>query len=81
MTADERERVILALEALIHDTRQTLANVEKHGLEEAQPKDYQALLDILDTAVKQQRAHTLAMLKVEEGLNEPPRSGAALSLN
>jgi hypothetical protein len=29
------------------------------------PEDYQALLDILDSAIKQQREHTMGMLNKE----------------
>ncbi len=62
MHPDENEQVALALETLIRDTQATIDRVEQYGLDATMPKDYQALLDILDTAIKQQRAHTLSML-------------------
>lgn len=52
----------MALEVLIRDTQATLDRAKQHRLNETMPEDYQALLDILDTAIKQQRKHTLAML-------------------
>ena len=35
---------------------------ETTGVDQQMPEDYEALLAILDDAVKQQRRHTLAML-------------------
>ncbi|RUR33023.1 hypothetical protein [Vreelandella nanhaiensis] len=63
MRPDEHERVILELETLIQETQATIDQAEARGLDKAMPADYAYLLDILDKAVKQQREHTLAMLK------------------
>ncbi|HDZ49484.1 hypothetical protein LCGC14_0265290 [marine sediment metagenome] len=62
MHPDEHEQVIQALETLIRETQATIDQVEIYGLNATMPEDYQALLDILDNAIKQQREHTLAML-------------------
>lgn len=62
MTADEHKRVIDELQALIDDTQQTLKRFEATGINEEMTEDYEKLLDILDSAVKQQREHTQAML-------------------
>lgn len=63
MHADEHEQVIQALETLIRDTQATIDRAEVYGLNDTMPEDYQALLDILDNAIKKQREHTLAMLR------------------
>ena len=65
MEAGGQEQVALALETLIRETQATIARVEKHGLDASMPEDYQALLDILDSAIKQQREHTMGMLNKE----------------
>lgn len=62
MTPQDHETVILELDALIRDTQTLLDNVMHHGLDQTQAEDYDRLLAILDSAVKQQRAHTFAML-------------------
>ncbi|SER41818.1 hypothetical protein SAMN04487958_10148 [Vreelandella subterranea] len=62
MNSDEHERVAQELESLIRDTQATIERAEIHGLDQTSPKDFQALLDIVDSAVKQQREHTQAML-------------------
>ncbi|EWH00827.1 hypothetical protein [Halomonas sp. BC04] len=62
MTPEEYDRVIAELERLIADTRATLARFEETGMDERMPEDHQALLEIYDKAVKDQRAYTLAML-------------------
>ncbi|BBI53441.1 hypothetical protein HORIV_58620 [Vreelandella olivaria] len=62
MQPDEHEHVIQELETLIRDTQTTIDRIETYGLNDTMPDDYQALLDILDTAIKQQREHTLVML-------------------
>lgn len=59
----EHERVVLELEALIHETQTTIEQAEAHGLDTTMPADYAHLLDILDKAIKQQHDHTLAMLE------------------
>ncbi|HDZ49489.1 hypothetical protein LCGC14_0265230 [marine sediment metagenome] len=62
MTADEYQRVIDELQALIDDTLQTLKRFEATGINEEMTEDYDKLLSILDDAVKQQREHTQLML-------------------
>lgn len=62
MHPDEHEQVALELEALIRDTQATIDRIETYGLNNTMPKDYQALLDILDGAIKQQQEHTQGML-------------------
>jgi len=62
MTPDEHQRVIDELQSVIDDTQHTIDRFEATGMEEQMPEDYEKLLDILDDAVTQQRAHTLAML-------------------
>ncbi|MCO7247881.1 hypothetical protein [Halomonas sp. Mc5H-6] len=62
MSPDEHERVAKELESLIRDTQATIERAETHGLDRTSPEDFQALLDIVDSAVKQQREHTQAML-------------------
>ncbi|WP_444677473.1 hypothetical protein [Halomonas sp. E19] len=62
MTPDEHQQVIDELQGLIDDTQQTIDRFEATGMEEKLAEDYEKLLAILDDAVKQQRAHTLAML-------------------
>lgn len=64
MHPDENEQVILKLETLIRETQTTIDRVETYGLNNTMPVDYQALLGILDEAIKQQREHTIAMLTV-----------------
>jgi flagellar biosynthesis chaperone FliJ len=63
MSPDEHEHVAQKLETLIRDTQATIDRLETFGLNQTSLDDYQALLDILDFAVKQQRAHTMAMLE------------------
>ncbi len=65
MQPDEHEQVALALETLIRETQATISRVEQHGLDATMPGDYLALLDILDSAIKQQREHTMGMLNKE----------------
>ena len=62
MTSQDHETVILELDALIRDTQALIDKVEQCGLDQTQAEDYDRLLAILDSAVKQQREHTLAML-------------------
>tara|TARA_R110000751_G_scaffold245310_1_gene345310 strand:- start:188 stop:382 length:195 start_codon:yes stop_codon:yes gene_type:complete len=62
MHPDEHEQVALELETLIRDTQAAIDQVETYGLNNTMPEDYQALLDILDKAIKQQREHTQGML-------------------
>jgi len=62
MTPQDHETVILELDALIRDTQTLLDKVMHHGLDQTQSEDYDRLLAILDSAVKQQREHTFAML-------------------
>ncbi len=64
MQPTEHEHVIQTLETLIRDTQATIDRIEIYGLNATMPEEYQALLDILDNAVKQQREHTLAMLSI-----------------
>lgn len=62
MTVDEHQRVIDELQSVINDTQHTLDRFEVACMEDKMPEDYDRLLAILDDAVTQQRAHTLAML-------------------
>lgn len=62
MHPDEHEQVVQALETLIRDTQATINRAEVCGLSNTMPEEYQALLDILDNAIKQQREHTVGML-------------------
>lgn len=62
MTEAEHQRVIDKLQAVIDDTQHTLERFEASDMDQQIPKDYDKLLAILDDAIKQQRAHTLAML-------------------
>lgn len=62
MQPDEHEHAIQELEALIRDSQATVDRIETYGLNNTMPEEYQALLDILDNAIKQQREHTQAML-------------------
>lgn len=62
MTADEYQRVIDELQALIDDTLQTLKRFEAAGMDKQMAEDYEKLLDILDSAVKQQREHPQRVL-------------------
>lgn len=62
MNEADYQRVIDALQELIDETQSTLERFETSGMDEKMSEDYDRLLAILDDAVKQQRAHTLAML-------------------
>lgn len=62
MTSDECQQVIDELQTVIDDTQHTLERFKATGMETELPEDYDKLLAILDDAVTQQRAHTLAML-------------------
>ncbi len=55
MTSQDHETVILKLDALIQETRLLIEKVEQHGLDQTQPEDYDQLLAILGSAVRQQR--------------------------
>jgi len=57
------QREIDELQAVIDDIHHTLERFETTGMDEQMPGDYETLLAILVDAVKQQRAHTLAMLE------------------
>ena len=65
MTSQDHETVILKLDALIQETRLLIEKVEQHGLDQAQPEDYDQLLTILGKVVNQQREHTMLMLNKE----------------
>lgn len=65
MTSQDHETVILKLDALIQETRLLIEKVELHGLDQTQPEDYDQLLAILGSAVRQQREHTVQMLNKE----------------
>ena len=62
MTVDDHQQVIDELQAVIDDTQHTLNRFDSTGMETEMPKEYDRLLAILDDAVNQQRAQTLAML-------------------
>ncbi|MBF8224408.1 hypothetical protein [Halomonas sp. 328] len=62
MSPDQHQEVIERLEAVIRETQETLARFEATGMETELPEDYDKLLEILDSAIKAQREHTLAML-------------------
>ncbi|WP_422155103.1 hypothetical protein KV699_19925 [Vreelandella titanicae] len=62
MTSEEYEQVIDELQTVIDETQATLKRFEKTGMDGEMPKDYEALLAILNDAVKQQREYTQAML-------------------
>ena len=62
MTVVEHQQVIDELQAVIDATHHTLDRFGATGMETEMPDDYHKLLAILDDAVTQQRAHTLAML-------------------
>jgi len=62
MTSDEHQQVIDELQGVIDDTQHTIDRFKATGMDEQMPGDYDKLLDILDDAVTQQRAQTLAML-------------------
>ena len=62
MTHQDHENVILKLDVLIRDIQTLIDRVEHHGVHHTLPEDYDQLLMILDSAVKQQREHTQAML-------------------
>mgnify|MGYP003642113578 FL=1 len=62
MHPDEHEQVALELETLIRDIQATIDRIETYGLNNTMTQEYQALLDILDDAIKKQREHTQGML-------------------
>ncbi|MGE6579599.1 hypothetical protein ACQKD0_00990 [Vreelandella aquamarina] len=62
MTGLDHQLVIDELQAVIDDTQHTIERFEVTGMEAEMPEDYGKLLAILNDAVTQQRAHTLAML-------------------
>lgn len=62
MTPQDHETIIVKLDALIRDIQALIDRVEHHGVHHTMPEDYDQLLMILDSAVKQQREHTQAML-------------------
>jgi flagellar biosynthesis chaperone FliJ len=62
MNENKYQQVITELQTVIDDTQHTINRFEATGMEEKMPEDYETLLAILDDAVKQQQAHTLAML-------------------
>ncbi|MGM0692318.1 MAG: hypothetical protein ACQEUN_02785 [Pseudomonadota bacterium] len=62
MAPNEHQNIIDQLQAVIEDTQHTLDRFEATGMESEMPEDYDKLLAILDDAVTQQRAHTLALL-------------------
>ncbi|WP_447555225.1 hypothetical protein [Vreelandella sp. EE22] len=63
MHPNDHEQVVQALEALILDARASIERADDHGLDQTMPGDYEKLLAILDSAIKQQRSHTMAMLR------------------
>lgn len=63
MSPEQHQLVIDRLEAVVRETQETLARFEAAGMEAELPADYDKLLEILDSAVKSQREHTLAMLE------------------
>ncbi|MCE8014396.1 hypothetical protein HOP54_13100 [Halomonas daqingensis] len=75
MSEADYQRVIDALQALIDETQSTLERFETAGMVEKMPQDYGRLLAILDDAVKQQRAHTLAMLNASACIRSSVNSG------
>lgn len=62
MTSAECQQLIRNLQVVIDDTQNILERFEVTGMDEQMPGDYDKLLGILDGAVTQQRAHTLAFL-------------------
>ncbi len=62
MSPDDHQRVINELQTLIDETQSTIDRFEASGMSENIPEDYDKLLSILDSAIKQQREHTQAML-------------------
>ncbi|MCE8025781.1 hypothetical protein [Billgrantia aerodenitrificans] len=64
MSEADYQRIIDALQDLIDETQSTLERFETSGMDEKMSEDYEKLLEILDQAVKQQREHTLAMLRL-----------------
>ncbi|WP_181423412.1 hypothetical protein [Halomonas heilongjiangensis] len=62
MTDDDYHRVIDALQNVIEETRTLMGRFEATGMDTEMPGDYETLHEILDKAVKEQHAHTLAML-------------------
>lgn len=63
MTSMDHETVVLALDAMIRDTQLLIDKAARHGLDKTQSEDYDRLQTILDSAVKQQRKHTVGMLR------------------
>lgn len=64
MDNDECQHVIDELQVLIDDTQATLKRFEETGMDAHMQTDYDKLMDVLDSAVKQQREHTITMLTV-----------------
>ncbi|MGM0832332.1 MAG: hypothetical protein ACQEUK_05795 [Pseudomonadota bacterium] len=62
MTNEEQQHVIDELQTVIADTQATLQRFEDTGMDKEMPRDYEKLLDIVDWAIKQQRAHTKELL-------------------
>jgi len=62
MRIENHQKITDELQGVIDDTQYTIDRFEDTGMDEQIPEDYEKLLDILDDAVKQQRAHTLAIL-------------------
>ncbi|MBD3896151.1 hypothetical protein IEI94_09845 [Halomonas sp. ML-15] len=63
MTPDDYKRVVEQLQGMIKETQLMIDRFEATGMDTQMPGDYNALLSILDDAVKQQRANTMAMLR------------------
>lgn len=66
MTGAEHQQVIDRLEEIIVATRETMWRFEVSGMEEAMAEDYEKLQAIYIDAVRDQRAHSLAMLETSE---------------
>lgn len=62
MTPDDHQRVINELQKLVDETQLTLTRFKETGMDEDMPEDFEKLLEILDGAIKRQRAHTNEML-------------------
>ena len=62
MTPDDHQHVIDKLQELIVDIQAALKRFEETGMDDSMSEDYEKLLEILYSAVKQQRAHTSEML-------------------
>ncbi|MEL7615063.1 hypothetical protein AAGW18_21395 [Vreelandella titanicae] len=62
MTPDAHQRVIDELQTVIDETQATIDRFEASGMSESMPEDYDKLLSILDSVIKQQREHTQGML-------------------